>query len=101
MCSSRSSFCVHSYVAHRDLHSFPTRRSSDPERLERMGASVKGAIVIARYFGSWRGIKPTAPCSAATLGLMPRHDPKRSEEHTSELQSHSDLVCRPLLEKKK
>src|SRR5438132_4079137 len=26
---------------------------------------------------------------------------KRSEEHTSELQSHSDLVCRLLLEKKK
>src|SRR5262252_9965695 len=30
----------------------------------------------------------------------PRHGP-RSEEHTSELQSHSDLVCRLLLEKKK
>src|SRR5438034_3198406 len=28
-------------------------------------------------------------------------DPERSEEHTSELQSHSDLVCRLLLEKKK
>src|SRR5215211_7421592 len=28
-------------------------------------------------------------------------DPPRSEEHTSELQSHSDLVCRLLLEKKK
>src|SRR5215204_7812476 len=28
-------------------------------------------------------------------------DPRRSEEHTSELQSHSDLVCRLLLEKKK
>src|SRR5438034_6579503 len=28
-------------------------------------------------------------------------DDKRSEEHTSELQSHSDLVCRLLLEKKK
>src|SRR5260221_5482952 len=27
--------------------------------------------------------------------------PARSEEHTSELQSHSDLVCRLLLEKKK
>src|SRR5436190_12922005 len=27
--------------------------------------------------------------------------PKRSEEHTSELQSHRDLVCRLLLEKKK
>src|SRR5438034_8870171 len=31
----------------------------------------------------------------------PRHQPPRSEEHTSELQSHSDLVCRLLLEKKK
>src|SRR5436190_17199926 len=29
------------------------------------------------------------------------HKPTRSEEHTSELQSHSDLVCRLLLEKKK
>src|SRR5260221_8616307 len=28
-------------------------------------------------------------------------NPERSEEHTSELQSHSDLVCRLLLEKKK
>src|SRR5438034_6129816 len=34
------------------------------------------------------------------LGLVP--GPRdRSEEHTSELQSHSDLVCRLLLEKKK
>src|SRR5438034_7789227 len=31
--------------------------------------------------------------------VPPRH--RRSEEHTSELQSHSDLVCRLLLEKKK
>src|SRR5260221_9698251 len=38
----------------------------------------------------WR----TAPAPAATSVL-------RSEEHTSELQSHSDLVCRLLLEKKK
>src|SRR5260221_14487178 len=30
-----------------------------------------------------------------------RRDDDRSEEHTSELQSHSDLVCRLLLEKKK
>src|SRR5438034_3933547 len=29
------------------------------------------------------------------------HEVSRSEEHTSELQSHSDLVCRLLLEKKK
>src|SRR5215204_7818602 len=31
----------------------------------------------------------------------PRRGAPRSEEHTSELQSHSDLVCRLLLEKKK
>src|SRR5438034_7414516 len=33
--------------------------------------------------------------------LFPRDKNPRSEEHTSELQSHSDLVCRLLLEKKK
>src|SRR5260221_6341293 len=32
--------------------------------------------------------------------ILPRR-PDRSEEHTSEVQSHSDLVCRLLLEKKK
>src|SRR5438132_8904879 len=36
-------------------------------------------------------------CTVATYGSSAR----RSEEHTSELQSHSDLVCRLLLEKKK
>src|SRR5438034_8879500 len=38
------------------------------------------------------------------VGLEPAHLAEarlRSEEHTSELQSHSDLVCRLLLEKKK
>src|SRR5438034_3075329 len=34
-------------------------------------------------------------------GLKRCLEPFRSEEHTSELQSHSDLVCRLLLEKKK
>src|SRR5260221_1085290 len=38
----------------------------------------------------------SANASAAPHGRGPR-----SEEHTSELQSHSDLVCRLLLEKKK
>src|SRR5438034_3965342 len=33
--------------------------------------------------------------------VMPCLNEARSEEHTSELQSHSDLVCRLLLEKKK
>src|SRR5260370_11602124 len=34
-------------------------------------------------------------------GLHPARDPGRSEEHTSELQSHLNLVCRLLLGKKK
>src|SRR5215204_6912647 len=39
--------------------------------------------------------RPGPPGRSAAEG------PSRSEEHTSELQSHSDLVCRLLLEKKK
>src|SRR2546430_10332856 len=35
------------------------------------------------------------------VAAAPRSDKKRSEEHTSELQSQSNLVCRLLLEKKK
>src|SRR5260221_12093544 len=37
----------------------------------------------------------------ATIAAIPSMPQGRSEEHTSELQSHSDLVCRLLLEKKK
>src|SRR5438034_2580482 len=39
--------------------------------------------------------------AAADARARPQIPPRRSEEHTSELQSHSDLVCRLLLEKKK
>src|SRR5436190_14829929 len=42
---------------------------------------------------SCRGVFPAGACRS--------FGPARSEEHTSELQSHSDLVCRLLLEKKK
>ena len=37
---------------------------------------------------------------STTVILLPDDDGNRSEEHTSELQSHHDLVCRLLLEKK-
>src|SRR6266540_7489238 len=43
----------------------------------------------------WRMLRRS---SNAPRGAAPR---RRSEEHTSELQSHHDLVCRLLLEKKK
>src|SRR5260370_32372373 len=36
-----------------------------------------------------------------TVKVVDRHGQGRSEEHTSELQSHLNLVCRLLLEKKK
>src|SRR5438034_2412804 len=39
--------------------------------------------------------------SGLQKGSVSPYNPNRSEEHTSELQSHSDLVCRLLLEKKK
>src|SRR5438132_7664043 len=42
-----------------------------------------------------------APIAPGTTLTAPSVVPGRSEEHTSELQSHSDLVCRLLLEKKK
>src|SRR5438034_5629465 len=42
---------------------------------------------------------PSIPCAISSLALAKIWE--RSEEHTSELQSHSDLVCRLLLEKKK
>jgi N-acetylated-alpha-linked acidic dipeptidase len=48
----------------------------DYDRLERMGVSVKGAIVIARYFGSWRGIKPKVAAEHGAIGCLIYSDPK-------------------------
>ena len=49
--------------------------------------------------------KSTAPNNMGMREMQARayekRDAQRSEEHTSELQSHHDLVCRLLLEKKK
>src|SRR6266511_6190113 len=44
---------------------------------------------------------PTSPAAPPPVGLPPVEDMPRSEEHTSELQSRENLVCRLLLEKKK
>ena len=49
---------------------------ADYERLERMGISVKGAIVIARYFGSWRGIKPKVAAEHGAVGCIIYSDPR-------------------------
>src|SRR5262249_60636016 len=68
--------------APRDLHSFPTRRSSDLDI--RIGIEIHGEITR------------TGAAALPVLVISPR-----SEEHTSELQSLTNLVCRLLLEKKK
>src|SRR5690606_39612670 len=94
LCSSR---------ANRDLHSFPTRRSSDLGGVRRpleAGAVLPPALAAAA--------PPAGPRSLPGRRLLPAFAPpgarrqaaRRSEEHTSELQSRENLVCRLLLEKK-
>ena len=51
-------------------------RPQDYEVLDRMGVSVKGAIVIARYGGSWRGIKPKVAAEHGAIGCLIYSDPK-------------------------
>jgi N-acetylated-alpha-linked acidic dipeptidase len=47
----------------------------DYEQLERMGVSVTGKIVIARYFHSWRGIKPKIAAEHGAVGCLIFSDP--------------------------
>ncbi|HLK46716.1 MAG TPA: M28 family metallopeptidase [Bryobacteraceae bacterium] len=48
----------------------------DYEMLDRLGISVKGAIVIARYGGSWRGIKPKVAAEHGAVGCLIYSDPR-------------------------
>src|SRR5690242_20810506 len=95
--------------AHPDLHSFPTRRSSDLSRTgmwqydtktvyvpfdvlqKDLGMNAKDIFVPVTVFSA------DSPAPQRVLGTAQA----KSEEHTSELQSHVNLVCRLLLEKKK
>ena len=49
---------------------------ADYEQLDRMGISVKGCIVIARYGASWRGIKPKVAAEHGAIGCIIYSDPK-------------------------
>jgi len=49
---------------------------ADYEELERHGISVKGAIVIAKYGGSWRGIKPKVAAEHGAVGCLIYSDPR-------------------------
>jgi len=48
----------------------------DYEELERRGIDVKGKIVIAKYLGSWRGIKPKVAAEKGAIGCIIYSDPK-------------------------
>src|SRR5258708_26817075 len=47
----------------------------DYEELQRRGIDVKGKIVIARYYGSWRGIKPKVAAEHGAIGCIIYSDP--------------------------
>src|SRR5205807_4024026 len=95
----------------RDLPSFPTRRSSDLGR-RATRYSTRCARVPPRAWPSPRSSPVPSFCAPSTSTATPwsssppdcspqPRPARRSEEHTSELQSPCNLVCRLLLEKKK
>src|SRR5205807_10280638 len=93
---------LHCHLPPPDLHSFPTRRSSDlsmrpPVRLR--SCSKNAAPMSVGYWTPARS--GCAATGTAVTGCGSAKPLTRSEEHTSELQSPCNLVCRLLLEKKK
>src|SRR5262245_63453137 len=83
------------HVHPRDLHSFPTRRSSDLLIDSASSASESSRMSTRGWY------LPRARRSNGSSRNVPSGAGPRSEEHTSELQSLRHLVCRLLLEKKK
>src|SRR5205085_5666996 len=89
---------------HRHLHSFPTRRSSD---LLQATFLVKDAMTLKDWTERFDNVVDSGLFHVFSDDDRRRYVEglatvlKRSEEHTSELQSQSNLVCRLLLEKKK
>src|SRR5207247_10034023 len=101
------------YVSRLSHPSVPTRRASDLRCVAHAGIAKLDAIehIARRAFplatdqdaavGTLRGGADEARRSLSGRNGRNHSRRKRSEEHTSELQSRVDLVCRLLLEKKK
>src|SRR5205807_4412181 len=91
---------------HRALPSFPTRRSSDLARARLAPEThhhdhdTSADDHRAAHGGGWHRLCGVRDADLSGFGVRTRRHP-RSEEHTSELQSPCNLVCRLLLEKKK
>src|SRR5205085_11115618 len=105
------SLSFHDQPHHRDLHSFPTRRSSDLANRDGRGESSSSGS-SGRRSGARSSERCPSWSASSSAGFLRWNDRRRcaraaggtrqrSEEHTSELQSQSNLVCRLLLEKKK
>src|SRR5690606_41892879 len=100
--TSASHFVLYGSSDHCLLPSFPTRRSSD---LEAVGGLINiitknprnSPILAVDAFGTGWGELSADIAAKIQVG----NKVQRSEEHTSELQSRENLVCRLLLEKKK
>lgn len=58
---------------------------ADYEELERLGVSVKGAIVIAKYGQSWRGIKPKVAAEHGAVGCLIYSDPADDGYHAGDV----------------
>src|SRR5437868_7787331 len=93
-------------VRHWCLLSFPTRRSSD--LAGKVATTFAGQVITGASVSMMVTEKlqlaalPLASITSKLFTVVPtgKVEPLRSEEHTSELQSRFDLVCRLLLEKK-
>src|SRR5699024_12043242 len=98
---------------HQSQHSFPTRRSSDLNSIDEAlaGFATHIEVVVEKdnsitVTDNGRGIpvdiqsKTGRPAVETVFTILHAGGKFRSEEHTSELQSRFDLVCRLLLEKK-
>src|SRR5438105_8458240 len=70
-------------------HPVPDAAAAAAPAAEPLGGEARGGRERQRVAGRAKSVRPAAPGGG------------RSEEHTSELQSRVDLVCRLLLEKKK
>src|SRR5438132_10285588 len=98
--------CAYCSVHSPSLPSFPTRRSSDLG-LRALAEHLRQRQEQRDHRDQQRDLLVEALDQRLAASAMPVLlmldlvlDFVRSEEHTSELQSHSDLVCRLLLEKK-
>src|SRR5207244_12606187 len=96
-------FYFHSPHTHPDLHSFPTRRSSDlNSRVTRLKRQSVPDHERGQRTHRDRGRNKEETIRQCAQRRRPGQlSALRSEEHTSELQSPDHLVCRLLLEKKK